>query len=247
MSDEHPEREAEPARPAPVEEADDFDRAEDELVQLFLAPTDPRPAKIAFLVVAVVVIALLLFPFPTGRSTDIDERVIYLPEIEEFIPPVKEPEKVEIKEIKTVEKVALPDPTPDEPEPIIEPTPEPVPEPLPPNVTVRRGLPHGPPRKAGGPVREGTAGLTPPQLRKSPEPAYPEAARRIGFAGEVIVRAVIGTDGLVKSAEILKGLGRFGMDEAALEAAKKREYSPGILEGRPVEVITNIRIQFTLG
>ena len=247
MSDEHRQHEDEhEGRPADQVSTEEFDRAEDELVSLFLAEQDNRPAKIAFLIISVVVILALVLPFPKGDKPDIEERTIYVAEIEEYIPPVKKPEKVEIKETKKVKKIALPDPTPDEPEPVVEPTPEPEPEPLPPNVKVRRGAPRGPPRKGGGPVREGTAGLTPPQIQKAPDPVYPEAARRINFGGTVIIRAIIGTDGNVKQAEILKGLGKFGMDEAALDAVKKRVYTPGVLEGRPVEVISTIRIVFTL-
>lgn len=248
MSDEQRQHEDEhEGRPVDQVSAEEFDRAEDELVALFLAEQDNRPAKIAFLVISFLVILALILPFPKAKDPNIAEREIYVAEIEEYIPPVKKPEKVEIKETKKVKKIALPDPTPDEPEPVIEPTPEPEPEPLPPNVKVRRGLPRGPPQRAsGGPVREGTAGLTPPQLIKEPQPDYPEAARRINFGGTVIIRAIIGTDGNVKSAEVLKGLGKFGMDEAALEAVKKRVYTPGVLEGRPVEVISTIRIVFTL-
>lgn len=248
MSDEHHERdERQEAPEASVHVRDEFDQAEDQLVELFLKERDTRSWKQAFWIVWAFIIAALLLPFPRGKGPDIAERVIYMPEIDDYIPPVKQPEKVEIKEIKKVKKVALPDPTPDEPEPIIEPTPEPEPEPIPQNVVVRRGLPRGPPRKSGGPVREGTAGLTPPQLKgRAPEPEYPEAAKRIGFASQVVIRAVIGTDGLVKSADVLKGPGKFGMEEAALEAVKKRVYTPGVLEGRPVEVISTIRIDFTL-
>jgi protein TonB len=247
VTDERNQHEQEPEVPsAEAVVREQFDQAEDQLVELFLQEGDNTIWKRAFLIVAAVMIVALLVPFPSADKTEVDERVIYMPEIEEYIPPVKQPEKVEIKETKKVKKVALPDPTPEEPEPIIEPTPEPEPEPIPQNVVIKRGLPRGPPRKSSGPIREGTAGLTPPQLKKEVPPTYPEAAKRIGFGGTVVIRAVIGTDGKVVAADVLKGLGKFGMDEAALEAVKKREYTPGVLEGRPVEVISTIRITFTL-
>ncbi len=247
MADEHQQHDEQPGAPsAQVTVRDQFDVAEDQLVELFLQQGDTTVWKKAFLIVAALAIVFLLVPFPQGDKHEVDERVIYMPEIEEYIPPVKQPEKVEIKETKKVKKVALPDPTPEEPEPIIEPTPEPLPEPIPQNVVIRRGLPRGPPSRGGGPVREGTAGLTPPQILKEPPPTYPEAAKRIGFGGVVKIRAIIGKDGRVISADLLKGLGKFGMDEAALEAVRKRVYTPGVLEGRPVEVITTITITFTL-
>jgi len=247
VADEHEKHDEQAGAPsAQVTVRDQFDVAEDQLVELFLQQGDTTVWKKAFLIVAALSIVFLLVPFPQGDKHEVEERFIYMPEIEEYIPPVKQPEKVEIKDTKKVKKVALPDPTPDEPEPIIEPIPEPVPEPIPQNVVIRRGLPRGPPSRGGGPVREGTAGLTPPQILKEPPPTYPEAAKRIGFGGIVKIRAIIGKDGRVISADLLKGLGKFGMDEAALEAVRKRVYTPGVLEGRPVEVITTITITFTL-
>lgn len=247
-SDRHETDEKAPERPDAVaeEELERFDEAEDELVHLFLEQQDDRPAKIAFLITSAIFIVMFLSTFPEGDKMAFDQVVIYVPEIEEYVPPVKEPPKIERIEKQKVKKVALPDPTPEEPEPIVEPTPEPEPEPLPPNVVIKRGIPHGPPRGRGGPVTEGTAGLTPPQLIKEPDPCYPEIARRAGVGGLVVVRAIIGRDGRVNSAEVRAGIGKFGLDECALEAVKKRVYKAGELEGRPVEVISTIRVNFVL-
>ena len=61
----------------------------------------------------------------------------------------------------------------------------------------------------------------------------------------VVIRAIIGVDGLVRDAKLLKGTNG-GFDQAALAAVRDRVYSPGLLDGRPVEVISTIRIEFKL-
>ena len=85
-----------------------------------------------------------------------------------------------------------------------------------------------------------SAGSTPPKLLSGPDAIYPEAARRIGYTGVVVIEAVVDEAGAVVEARVVKGLGKFGMDEAALEAVLKRVYTPGVLENRPVEVISTI-------
>ncbi|MEM7247932.1 MAG: TonB family protein [Acidobacteriota bacterium] len=223
------------------------ENAGDELVDLFLKESDPKPAKISFIITSFLFIGLFLAVFPKGEKPVFEEIVIDVPFIDDYVPPVKEPPKQQKIEKQKVKKVALPDPTPEEPEPLIEPPPEPEPEPLPPNVKVRKGVPRGPPQKRGtGPVREGTAGLINPKIIKEPQPRYPDLAKRAGLEGTVIVQALIGKDGKVKRAKLLKGLGRFGIDEAAIDAVERRIYEPGRLEGKPVEVLSTVRVQFKL-
>ena len=227
------------------ESTSDFDRAEDELVELFLREDDKEPAKRAFVITAAIFIVMFLSTFPVSSGPQYEVVEILVPELPDYIPPLEQKPKQQKIEKQKVKKVALPDPTPEEPEPLIEPPPEPEPEPLPPNVKIRRGIPRGPPRR-GGPVREGMAGLTNPQKKFGPDPIYPTIAKRANFGGQVILRAIIAKDGTIKQVELLKGLGRFGLDEAAIVAVKKWRYSPGILEGNPVEVIMTVRVNYTL-
>jgi TonB family protein len=62
--------------------------------------------------------------------------------------------------------------------------------------------------------------------------------------GYVIIEALIGTDGTVKSATVLNKAPLFEKD--ALEAVKKWKYTPTTLSGVPVEIIMNITVQFRL-
>jgi TonB family protein len=227
------------------------DPSADQLLSILLLEDDPRPMQYAIIATCAFFIALFLVTFPEGERKTMDVPVIYVPDLETYVPPVKEmpPQPLERQVVEKVRKVALPDPTPEEPEPIREPLPEPEPPPIPPNAVVLRGLPPRPPRMpppASAPVDENTAGLTRPVVKKAPVPVYPPLAIRARFEGEVVIRAIIGTDGRVKHAEVEQSVGRFGMDEAALQAAKARVYTPGVLNGKPVEVITRIRYPFTL-
>lgn len=228
------------ARPPHVEDA------EDRLMDVYLEDGDKLPRQIAIIATCFLFMFVLYATLPKGEGPEVPEMTIYVPDLDTYVPPMKEQPKIERKELEDVKKVPLPDPTPDEPEPIREPIPEPTPEPPPVNARVLRGLPKGPPMRSSGPVREGMAGLTSPQVVKNVEPDYPVIAKRAGVGGQVVIRAVIGRDGTVKSAELLKGLGQFGMDEAALEAVKRRVYTPGKLEGKPVEVIMTIRVIYSL-
>jgi TonB family protein len=94
-------------------------------------------------------------------------------------------------------------------------------------------------------MREGTPGLSPPVLLEQTQPHYPETAKRQEFGGTVVIRAIIGVDGTVSEVQLLSGVRR-DLDEAALDAVRRRVYSPGLLDGQPVEVISTIRITFTL-
>jgi protein TonB len=222
----------------------------DEVMALFLEEEDKRPSQWALVLTCAFFTILFLVSFPAGRSKHLDAPVIYVPPTEYYIPPVKQeqPKQIERKVVQNVRKIALPDPTPDEPEPIREPLPEPEPEPIPENAIVLVGVPRAPPSRgpSGAPVTEGTIGLVNPQLVKKVDPEYPLIARRAGVGGTVHLRAIIDKAGRVTHVELLKGLGKFGLDEAAIEAVKQWVYTPGQLEGRPVDVVMTIRVVYEM-
>jgi TonB family protein len=63
---------------------------------------------------------------------------------------------------------------------------------------------------------------------------YPDLARKAKITGRVFIKVIVGSDGKVKSAEVLRGIGG-GCDEAAVEAAKKSSFKPGTVNGQPAE------------
>jgi protein TonB len=60
----------------------------------------------------------------------------------------------------------------------------------------------------------------------------------------VIIEAIIGADGRVQDARILRSIPL--LDQAALDAVKQWEFTPTMLNGAPVPVISTMTVQFTL-
>ena len=76
------------------------------------------------------------------------------------------------------------------------------------------------------------------------EPTYPEAARKAGVQGTVRFRAVIGTDGHVKTLDLVGGDPR--LVQAAEEAVRRWVYRPFVADGVTREAATGISVPFKL-
>src|SRR5713226_4694686 len=75
-------------------------------------------------------------------------------------------------------------------------------------------------------------------------PKYPPEAGRARIEGTVVLLAVIGKDGTVEDVRVQSGLSVLA--QAAIEAVKQWRYRPYLLNGEPVEVDSQITINFTL-
>jgi periplasmic protein TonB len=75
-------------------------------------------------------------------------------------------------------------------------------------------------------------------------PKYPPEAGRARIEGTVVLLAVIGKDGTVEDVRVESGLPMLA--QAAIEAVKQWRYRPYLLNGEPVEVNSQITINFTL-
>lgn len=75
-------------------------------------------------------------------------------------------------------------------------------------------------------------------------PTYPPEAGRARIEGTVVLMAVIGKNGTVEEVRIERGLPVLA--QAAVEAVKQWRYRPYLLNGEPVEVASQITINFTL-
>lgn len=82
-----------------------------------------------------------------------------------------------------------------------------------------------------------------PTPTKIINPPYPEAAKKVGVEGMVFVQVVVGADGKVKSAKLIKTLNP-ACDQAALDAAYKAEFKPGTIDGVPSEMQATIPYRF---
>ncbi len=84
-----------------------------------------------------------------------------------------------------------------------------------------------------------------PKLLNNPEPAYTIQARQNGVEGSVLMRVLIGTDGLVKQAKVLRGLPD-GLDDQAINAAYKMKFKPATRNGQPVQFWQTVIVEFHL-
>ncbi|HEV2199219.1 MAG TPA: TonB family protein [Bryobacteraceae bacterium] len=76
------------------------------------------------------------------------------------------------------------------------------------------------------------------------EPIYPNLAQLGRIRGNVVLRAVIGTDGQIKNLTVVSGHPL--LVQAAVRAVRQWLYRPTFLNGAPVEVITEIVVRFKL-
>ena len=65
----------------------------------------------------------------------------------------------------------------------------------------------------------------PPRVASTAAPAYPQALRDAGIGGRVVVRGVIGIDGRVESAEVVRSSGNSTLDNNAISAFYKWRFS----------------------
>ena len=92
-------------------------------------------------------------------------------------------------------------------------------------------------------VRVG-GGVQAAKLLTQPKPVYPPLARAARISGSVHLEAIIGRDGTIRNLQ-LKG-GPPLLVAAALDAVRRWVYQPTLLNGEPVEVFTEIEVNFTL-
>lgn len=81
---------------------------------------------------------------------------------------------------------------------------------------------------------------------QNPKPAYPPLSKRLGEQGKVIVRVLIGADGVPKKAEMRQSSGFDRLDQAALSTVLKWRYVPGKRGGVAEEMWFNVPINFVL-
>ena len=87
-------------------------------------------------------------------------------------------------------------------------------------------------------------GVTKGLLIHRVEPPYPTLARAARVQGEVVLSAVIDTNGEIKNLQLISGHPM--LVPSALTAVKQWRYKPYLLNGQPVEVETTITVIFSL-
>jgi protein TonB len=81
-------------------------------------------------------------------------------------------------------------------------------------------------------------------LISQPPAVYPPLAKQARIQGVVKLSATIAKDGTVQHLEAISGHPL--LMEAAMDAVRQWVYKPTLLNGQPVEVVTQIDVNFTL-
>ena len=112
------------------------------------------------------------------------------------------------------------------------------PPPPPPPVPVKEVKAAAPQRiRVGGNVQAA-------MIIRQPRPLYPPLAKSARIQGTVRFNAIIGEDGTIKNLTLVSGHPL--LVAAAQDAVKQWVYRPTLLNGEPVEVVTQIDVIFTL-
>lgn len=77
-------------------------------------------------------------------------------------------------------------------------------------------------------------------------PAYPQSAKADRVEGTVIMNAVISKEGDILSLEQVNKQVDSRLADAAMAAVRDWKYKPTLLNGQPIEVVTQIDVNFTL-
>jgi protein TonB len=105
--------------------------------------------------------------------------------------------------------------------------------------------PPPPPPKAVTPKRIRVGGqVESAKLIFRPNPEYPQLAKMARIQGTVRLEAIISKDGTIQDLHVVSGHPL--LVKAALDAVSRWRYQPTLLNGEPVEVVTEVDVNFTL-
>ena len=90
-------------------------------------------------------------------------------------------------------------------------------------------------------------GVTLPAVVSETKPVYTQAAKDARIQGEVELAVVVKTDGNVGDVRVSKSLDeKYGLDQAAVDAARLWKFKPGTKDGKAVPVQVDLLMRFTL-
>jgi TonB family protein len=88
-----------------------------------------------------------------------------------------------------------------------------------------------------------SAGVAQGLLTSKVQPVYPQQAKAAKMQSPVLLHAIIGKDGTVQSVNVISSASPL-LAQAALDAVKQWKFQPYLLNGIPVEVDTQISVNF---
>ncbi len=137
---------------------------------------------------------------------------------------------------------AIADPTPKPAAPVGVITPQP---PTPPIAAPVAQAPVAPPAPPAPPAQVELPSSNADYLQ-NPKPPYPPISKRLGEQGKVIVRVLIGADGLPQKDELKQSSGFDRLDHVAMDTVLKWRYVPGKRGGVAEAMWFNVPINFVL-
>lgn len=95
------------------------------------------------------------------------------------------------------------------------------------------------------PVDVGSGPLVPPRVVKETPPLYTKKAFDRGIEGRVVLKVIIRKDGSIGPLRVDQSLDE-ELDEAAAEAVRTWRFDPAKVNGEPINVLTNIEVDFII-
>ena len=90
-------------------------------------------------------------------------------------------------------------------------------------------------------------GVVAPAVIKEVHARYTDEAKAKGIQGTVELEGVVLEDGTIADVRVTKSLDEsYGLDQAAVAALKQWEFKPGQKDGKPVKVLVDVQMSFTL-
>jgi protein TonB len=211
-------------------------------------PAGRRAVRIGIALGVVLHVILFLIVFP-----EIDPKIyqigntqakIYAVKQITFQPPKPQRQR-RARRKPTAKTIPIPDPTPDDPEPLYDDTMD-TPQLDFPDAELDGVLtiPEGPTGPSQGPIPI-SGNVKAPIRIFAPDPLYPEPARQARIQGVVILQTIIDTLGKVTHVKVLKGLPE-GLTESAVAAVTQWKFNPATLNGEPVAVYYMVTISFSV-
>ena len=103
--------------------------------------------------------------------------------------------------------------------------------------------------RISGPMIAGRGGVSQPVLIEDSrvEPLFPEIARTARVETRVVLQLFVRTDGTVGQATVLEsGHPNLGFEQAAVDAVKQWRYEPALHDGKPVDSLFTVVVDFKL-
>jgi TonB family protein len=85
----------------------------------------------------------------------------------------------------------------------------------------------------------------PIEILEKPKPVYTEEARRLRIQGEVVLEVLFRSTAQASVLRVVRGLGH-GLDASAQQAAAAIRFHPAAENGRPIDSILTVKIEFQL-